>query len=126
MNVNTTNQQEEQSTRRNETNASTTSSSHQELLWLSSRLNTEWSAEKIASQLNLDLMKHLTVDDSKGFECLETPVKVRLLLSVLSLKKKALIDMGPYFNQLFDVCTNLIPFIYLVLFQVFILFMYNC
>jgi hypothetical protein len=111
MNVNTTDQQEEQSTRSNDTNATTatatatttvTSSSQQELLWLSSRLNAEWSAEKIASQLNLDLMKHLTVDISNGFECLDTPVKVRLLLSVLSLKKKALVDMGPYFNQLFD------------------------
>lgn len=85
------------------TDSPTPSTQHQESLWLSSKLNAEWSAEKIASQLNVDVLKHMVEDNYQHFHYMDTAAKVQLLLSILSLKKKPLSDMSPFYQMLFDV-----------------------
>jgi hypothetical protein len=66
-------------------------------LWITSKLSTEWSAERIASQINEETLERFlaTTPETKQettdrFGLLPVPVKLRLLMSVLSLKKTSL------------------------------------
>lgn len=68
-------------------------------LWITSKLSSEWSAERIASQINEETLERLLQPTSSTnqqqkttdrFGLLPVPVKLRLLMSVLSLKKTSL------------------------------------
>jgi hypothetical protein len=74
---------------------------HEIELWLTSKLNADWSSERIANQLTPEILGNC-VSQYERLRYMETPIKLRLLSSCLSLKKKSLADMGPLFQPLFD------------------------
>ncbi|KAL0489677.1 negative elongation factor A [Acrasis kona] len=73
--------------------------------WLSTKLNSDWISERIANQLTPEVVDTFS-NQYERMKFLETPIKLRLLLGCLSLKKKALSDMGASYKTLFEKSTN--------------------
>ncbi len=52
--------------------------------WLSTKLESPWSSEKISNMLTPQILQQL----KSRFSMLETPIKLRLLFSFITLRKK--------------------------------------
>src|SRR3989338_1381130 len=87
--------------RRSSTNQPNDAHEHEIELWLSSKLSNPWSAERIANQLTPEILASCT-SQYERLKFMETPIKLRLLSSCLSLKKKSFSELGPYFQTLLD------------------------
>lgn len=75
------------------------SQEHEIELWLTTKLNADWSSERIANHLTTDIVGTFA-NQYERLKYLETPVKLRLLMCCLSLKKKSLADMSQSFQTL--------------------------
>jgi hypothetical protein len=58
-------------------------------LWLTNKLEDPWSSEKISSSLSTEILQSVKLK----FSLLESSIKIRLLFSFLSLRKKAISEM---------------------------------
>ena len=64
--------------------------------WLNNKLEDSWSSEKISSYISSKLLELI----KNKFIFLETPIKLRILISFLTLKKKNILEMK---NEIQDI-----------------------
>jgi hypothetical protein len=66
------------------------------------KLKNEWNSENDLSFISKDFLKTL-IDEQKYFKDLNTNLKLKLLMSCLSMNKNTLIHLKEEYNQLLQV-----------------------
>lgn len=74
----------------------TTSTARDTLVWVKSRLQGEWNAPQLASQLSVEKLGHLVEE----FDSIDPMIKVRLLVACLFLSKGHRLEYGDLLKSL--------------------------
>jgi hypothetical protein len=66
--------------------------------WLGAKLEDPWASEKISSFLTTEILQHAKLK----FTSMETSIKLKLLHSFISLRKKSFKDMEPEIYEILN------------------------